>query len=196
MSSNLETRISRNIARQKENFKRQQKIISSFNEDFLNNDDNINSAMNEVEPSRFMNELDASLSQIRATGNEEADLDGNGGGNDISLNLSLNNISGLSAHLKDDESKNIDDDNKLSFSDMVNNSNNISSTKVNLSAMMTPTQGLLQQQLLKVQQFRRASKEMQKTVFSLEQQLEKLENEKNGQQIKFEKEMSGYYHLI
>ena len=39
MSSNLETRISRNIARQKENFKRQQKIISSFNEDFLNNDD-------------------------------------------------------------------------------------------------------------------------------------------------------------
>ena len=108
MSSNLETRISRNIARQKENFKRQQKIISSFNEDFLNNDDNINSAMNEVEPSRFMNELDASLSQIRATGNEEADLDGNGGGNDISLNLSLNNISGLSAHLKDDESKNID----------------------------------------------------------------------------------------
>ena len=190
MSSNLETRISRNIARQKENFKRQQKIISSFNEDFLNNDDNINSAMNEVEPSRFMNELDASLSQIRATGNEEADLDGNGGGNDISLNLSLNNISGLSAHLKDDESKNIDDDNKLSFSDMVNNSNNISSTKVNLSAMMTPTQGLLQQQLLKVQQFRRASKEMQKTVFSLEQQLEKLENEKNGQQIKFEKEKS------
>ena len=117
-------------------------------------------------------------------------MDGNGGGNDISLNLSLNNISGLSAHLKDDESKNIDDDNKLSFSDMVNNSNNISSTKVNLSSMMTPTQGLLQQQLLKVQQFRRASKEMQKTVFSLEQQLEKLENEKKGQQIKFEKEKS------
>ena len=81
MSSNLETRISRNIARQKENFKRQQKIISSFNEDFLNNDDNNNSAINEVEPSRFMNELDASLSQIRATGNEEADLDGNGGVN-------------------------------------------------------------------------------------------------------------------
>ena len=127
MSSNLETRISRNIARQKENFKRQQKIISSFNEDFLNNDDNNNSAVNEVEPSRFMNELDASLSQIRATGNEEADLDGNSGGNDISLNLSLNNISGLSAHLKDDESKNIDDDNKLSFSDMVNNSNKMHS---------------------------------------------------------------------
>ena len=79
---------------------------------------------------------------------------------------------------------------------MVNNSNNISSTKVNLSSMMTPTQGLLQQQLLKVQQFRRASKEMQKTVFSLEQQLEKLENEKKGQQINLKKrKVQSYVNL-
>ena len=67
----------------------------------------------------------------------------------------------------------------MSFSDIMNNSNKMNKTtmEINMSSLMTPTQGLLQQQLSKVQQFRRASKEMQKTVFSLEQQLENLEKE-------------------
>ena len=63
MSSLIEERISRNIARQQENFKRQQEIISSFNEDFLNS-----SSDNLVEPMVFLDELDMSLSQIRVSG--------------------------------------------------------------------------------------------------------------------------------
>ena len=102
MSSNLETRISRNIARQKENFKRQQKIISSFNEDLLN-ETVIRNQDNNVDPSGFINELDVSLSRIRMAGIETANINNNGGG-DYSVELNLSDISGFTSAIKDEES--------------------------------------------------------------------------------------------
>ena len=168
MSSLIEERISRNIARQQENFKRQQEIISSFNDDFLNsNSDNL------VEPTVFLNELDMSLSQIRISGKS---FDGAGDSVSNSLQATSTNSPALSAtSLKVDESEN--ENSKLNFSDMLDKSLPDNSN-LYLTNILTPTQGILQQQLLKVQQFRRASKEMQKTVFSLEQQLERVEAEK------------------
>ena len=63
-------------------------------------------------------------------------------------------------------------------------------SNLDITNIMTPTQGILEQQLLKVQQFRRASKEMQKTVFSLEKQLERVEAEKVKQKQVYEKQKS------
>ena len=178
MSSLIEERISRNIARQQENFKRQQEIISSFNDDFLNS-----SSGNLVEPTVFLDELDMSLSQIRVSGKS---FDGVGDSVSNSLVGTPNNRPGLSAaSLKVDES--VNENTKLNFSDMLDKSLN---TNLDLTNIMTPTQGILQQQLLKVQQFRKASKEMQKTVLSLEQQLESVEMEKLNQKREFEKQKS------
>ena len=180
MSSLIEERISRNIARQQENFKRQQEIISSFNEDFLNS-----SSDNLVEPMVFLDELDMSLSQIRVSGKA---FDGAGDSVSNSLQATSTNSPALSAtSLKVDESEN--ENSKLNFSDMLDKSLPDNSN-LYLTNILTPTQGILQQQLLKVQQFRRASKEMQKTVFSLEQQLERVEAEKVNQKRVYEKQKS------
>ena len=115
MSSLIEERISRNIARQQENFKRQQEIISSFNEDFLNGgSDNL------VEPMVFLDELDMSLSQIRVSGKA---FDGAGDSVSNSLQATSANSPALSAtSLKVDESEN--ENSKLNFSDMLDKSKN------------------------------------------------------------------------
>ena len=59
-----------------------------------------------------------------------------------------------------------------------------------LTNILTPTQGIFAAAAFKSQQFRRASKEMQKTVFSLEQQLERVEAEKVNQKRVYEKQKS------
>ena len=137
MTSLIEERISRNIARQQENFKRQQEIISSFNDDFLNsNSDNL------VEPTVFLNELDMSLSQIRISGKS---FDGAGDSVSNSLQTTSTNRPGLSAaSLKVDESGN--ENSKLNFSDMLDKSLPDNSN-LDITNIMTPTQGILEQQL-------------------------------------------------